>query len=399
VVILHIVSNLTPGGAELMMKRLIARDIGGGVHTHHVVSLREKASVGAVLEAMGVEVVALGVSGPLSALAAVRRLVGHIRRLKPDIVQTWMYHADLIGGLAARMAGVRQVIWGVRATYLPHGRGTSRATTAVRSACALLSSRVPQRIVYVAEPARLRHEQLGYDPRRALVIPNGYEMPAAPADAAARGAARSRFGIPQDALVIGSAGRYNDLKDYPTFIAAAALLAARRPEIRFAVAGRGLDDENRELVAAIEANGLSGRFHLLGEQQGLAEFLAAIDLFCLHSVSEGFPNVVAEAMAMAVPCAVTDVGAAALIVGDTGLVVPPERPEQLAEALAALVSEASDARRERGRRARERIAANFSMDAIGARYEALYAAVARSGQDAGGAVADAREKQASLLRR
>ncbi|HEX9932638.1 MAG TPA: glycosyltransferase [Allosphingosinicella sp.] len=377
VVVLHVVSNLTPGGAELMMKRLIARHLAGagsGKYRDHVVSLREKASVGAQLEAMGIEVVPLGMTGPLSARKAVRSLAAIIERLKPDLVQTWLYHADLVGGIAARRAGAPPVIWNVRTTRIPPGRGTSAMTTLVRRACAFLSSRLPRRIVYVAESARRIHERLGYDASKSLVLPNGYDMPALPSPDA-RAAARARFDIPEAAVVIGSAGRYNALKDYPSFIAAAAALAARRPGLRFLLAGRELDRRNPELVAMVEASGFGERFHLAGEQQGLGDFLAATDIFCLHSIVEGFPNVVAEAMAMAVPCAVTDVGDAALIVGETGFVVPPERPELMAEALERLLAEPETERAERGRLARERIAANYSMEAIGARYDALYESV------------------------
>jgi glycosyltransferase involved in cell wall biosynthesis len=375
------VSNLTPGGAELMMKRLIARHLagaGGGEYRHHVVSLREKASVGVQLEKMGIEVVALGMTGPLSARKAVRSLADMIRRLKPDLVQTWLYHADLVGGIAARRAGAPPVIWNVRTTQIPPGRGTSATTTLVRRACAFLSSRLPLRIVYVAESARQIHEKLGYDASKSLVLPNGYDMPELPSPEA-RQAARARFGINGGAVVIGSAGRYNALKDYPSFIAAAATLAARRPDLRFLLAGRELDGGNAELVAAVEATGFGDRFHLAGEQQGLGEFLAATDIFCLHSIVEGFPNVVAEAMAMTVPCAVTDVGDAALIVGETGFVVPPERPEAMAQALESLLAEPEAQRAERGRLARERIEANYSMEAIGARYDALWESVVQKG--------------------
>jgi glycosyltransferase involved in cell wall biosynthesis len=399
-VILHIVSGLTPGGAELMMKRLIGYHLGGGGgYKHCVISLQTKATVGAQLESMGVEVVALGMRGPLSAPAAIVRLVREIRRLKPDLVQTWMYHADLIGGLAARMAGVRDVIWGVRATYLPHGHGTSPATTAIRTACAALSKHVPKLIVYVAESARLAHEGLGYDPRKSRVISNGYEMPPPPAGKQAQSAIRKRFGLPEEALLIGSAGRYNAVKDYPTFLAAAEKVAASRPEVQFVLAGRGLGPDNAELASSIREKGLAHRFHLLGEQQGLTDFLAAVDIFCLHSITEGFPNVVAEAMAMGVPCAVTDVGAAAVIVGDTGPIVPRERPDLLAQALEQLAAEGEDRRRERGQRARERIAANFSIEAIAANYEALYASLARSRQGNDQALPEARDKTQGLVQR
>jgi glycosyltransferase involved in cell wall biosynthesis len=378
--ILHIMPDLTTGGAELTMKRLIECHLRDPRFEHRVISLCTLGTVGRALQTQGVPVEAFGLTSVLHLPTALLRLRERISAIDPDIVQTWMYHADLIGGIAARMAGMRNVIWGVRSTHIPPGRGTSPMTTAVRRACALLSRRLPTQIVYVAESSRRVHEGLGYDPCKGLVIPNGYRLPEAPTDQARR-SARLHFGLPEDDLIVGSAGRYNALKDYPTFIAAAARLAESRSNVRFLLAGPGLQPDNVELVTAIAARGLANRFDLLGEQQDLGEFFRAIDLFCLHSISEGFPNVVAEAMALAVPCAVTNVGDAALIVGETGLVVPAERPDRLAQALERLMAEGVEARRNRGLLARERIAARFSMDDTRARYEALYAIVSREDED------------------
>lgn len=381
--IVHVIVDLTVGGAELMLLRLVEAHAGSQDFRHLVISLRSKGEVGRRLEALGVEVEALGMNSPLQGPAVLWRLRQRIRVLRPDIVQTWMDHANLIGGLAARWAGYRNIIWGIRMANLKAGLGVSLLTSGVRRAAALLSSRLPARIVYVAEAARQAYQKLGYDPRRAILIPNGYALPPEVAPDLDRGLLRRRLAGQAEALLIGSAGRFNAQKDHRTFVLACGLLARQVPEARFLLAGQDIDSSNRRLLEWIEEAGLADRVHLLGQLRDMADFFSALDVYCLHSVGEAFPNVVAEAMAAGVPCVVTDVGDAALLVSDTGLVVPAADPQALADALRSLLAESPRTRAERGRRARARIAEHFSIDAIKSRYERLYEEVMRCGASGG----------------
>jgi glycosyltransferase involved in cell wall biosynthesis len=320
-----------------------------------------------MLQANGVRVEALGLQGAAGLIPTLPRLVGIIRSARPDIVQTWMYHSDLLGGLAARLAGSRRILWGVRAADI--SVGVARSTKVIRRLCARLSSKVPTKIVYVAEAARQIHEQLGYDRARGVVIPNGFIVPESPPDPECF---RRTLEIPPGTLLIGAAGRFNALKDYATFVRAAARTIGSHSNVHVVMAGRGLDVQNAELVGWIAETGYADRFHLLGERSDLPAVLASLDVFCLSSLHEGLPNVVGEAMAVGVPCVVTDAGDAALLVGDTGLVVPPADDMALAAALQAVIQMSREERRERGRRARDRIVRCFSMEAIRTRFEHLY---------------------------
>lgn len=370
-IILHIIVNLSAGGAELMLKRLVLSHQDNPDYVHHVVSLRGLSTVGPQLQQIGVRVEALGWESPLGFWSAYQRLKQKICALKPDIVQTWMYHSDLVGGLAARTSGHRRILWGVRIADIGVEMGVSRATGWIRRACARLSRSVPARIVYVAESARKVHERLGYDPSKSIVIPNGYTLPPGAPNAAAA-ALRAGLALPADTILIGSAGRFNAQKDHRGFVAAAKRVADSDPRARFVMMGRGVDRDNAELTAWVAATGHEDRFHLLGERRDIADWLAALDIFCLHSIGEGFPNVVAEAMGAGVPCVVTDVGDAALIVEDEGLVVPPSDPEGLAKAICSLAALEPNARARLGEKGRDSIAARFSMDVIRRRYEQLY---------------------------
>jgi glycosyltransferase involved in cell wall biosynthesis len=140
--------------------------------------------------------------------------------------------------------------------------------------------------------------------------------------------------------------------------------------------GRGVDDANAEIAGWIREWRLDGRVALLGERRDIAACYAAMDVFCLSSIHEAFPNVVAEAMAAGLPCVVTDAGDAADIVGDTGSVVPPRDSERLAAALAAVLSMPADERRKLGAAARRRIETTFSMARTRQLFDAAYVAAA-----------------------
>lgn len=366
--ILHIIIDLTSGGAELMLKRLVAAQANDPAYEHQVISLRSHATVGPMIQAAGIPVDALGMRSGRDMPRVLSRLVREIRARRPDIVQTWMYHSDLLGGLAARIAGVRHVIWGVRIADISPKMGISGATALVRGACARLSRRLPERIVYVAHSARRVHEKLGYDAAKGVVIPNGYDLP----DPAAADRLRAELGLGADALIVGSAGRFSAQKDPRSFVAAASQLAPRHGKMHFVMIGRNYTAENAELAGWIDAGGHDERFHLMGERHDLAACLAGMDIFCLHSIGEGFPNVVAEAMSVGTPCVVTDVGDAAFLVDETGSVVPPSQPDALAAAIEAMAALEPERRRELGAAARERVASHFSIEAISRQYASLY---------------------------
>lgn len=368
--IVNVIVGLDVGGAEMMLKRLVESQLPDSNYRHTVVSLTTLGKVGRQLQGLGVDVHALNISRGLSAPLAVWRLSRLFRRLRPDIVQTWMYHADLVGGIASRLAGCRNVIWGIRTTHI--AKGGSRATRVVRRLCARLSCWVPQAIVCAAEAAQRLHIGLGYSADRMVVIPNGFDVVQFKPCSVAYPTFREALGIEEGHVLIGHAGRWCAEKDHLGFVKAAGELARRAERCRFLMVGRGIDKSNESLVQAIQSTGYADRFVLIGERHDMPKCLAAMDIFCLSSRTEGFPNVVGEAMACAVPCVVTDVGDARLIVGDTGWVVAPEDYRALANALSAAVLVPTVQRQAQGLLARARIVHEFSMERAVQRFDALY---------------------------
>jgi glycosyltransferase involved in cell wall biosynthesis len=365
--VLHVISGLVVGGAEMALYRLILQS-RGSAYTHTVIALTPEGGMYERFCAAGIELIVLDFRrAPISQFLLLYRLM---RKIRPDIVQTWLYHADMLGGLAARMAGNRNVIWGIRATDVDGG--CARATVLVRRLCASMSRWVPHTIVCVAEAARRAHTLAGYDAARMVVVANGFDLSRLTATQGQRSLLRTQCGFDADDMVVGTLGRFNADKDHANFVVAAGQLAKRHDRLHFLMVGTNLDSDNQDLMRWIAETGYPDRFVLLGERADVPVCLAAMDIFCLSSRTEAFPNAVGEAMAMGLPCVSTDVGDVAMLMADTGVLVSKGDPNALAQGVAGLLALGPDARTQLGQRAKARIHAEFTMERTGKRFEGIY---------------------------
>lgn len=337
-----------------------------------VISLLDKGTLGPRIERLDIPVHTLGMRrGLASSLLTLVRLAALLRRLRPRLLQTWMYHADLFGGLGARALAELPVVWGIRQNEI--GPDALKASTRmVLRLCAALSRRLPRRIICCSEAALIVHSRAGYDSTRMVVIPNGFDARLLRPDPEARRRVREELGIAEDTLLVGRIARFDQQKDHHNLIRAFALLRTRLPEARLLLCGTGITWENRQLTGWIDAAGIRDQTHLLGERHDIPRINAALDLAVSSSFSESFPNVLGEAMACGIPCVTTDTGDSANIVGDTGRVVPPRDPQQLAAAIAELLDSGDEMLAQLGRAARQRILDNYALERIARRYERLY---------------------------
>ena len=367
--ILHIITTLERGGAEAMLVKMVGGLAPLGMRSA-VVSLTGPGVYGPVLEAMGAPVWSLGLSRALPNPATLMQLRSILRQVQPDLVQTWLYHADLLGLLAARLAGVRPVCWNIRCADMDMSHYSWLTRLLPRLLARL--SRQPEAVLVNSQAGLNAHRALGYRPRVWQVIPNGFDTALYRPDPVARAQLRAELGVPDEAPLIGLIARFDPMKDHATFLAAAALLATRRPDARFVLVGRGIEPGNPALAAAL-GEPLAGRTHLLGARDDVPRIMASLDLGCLSSISESFPNVLGEAMACGVPCVATDVGDSAWILGETGRVAPPRDPAALAAALEVVLDGGPPLWCRLGNAARQRVEETFSLPVIARRYRDVYA--------------------------
>jgi glycosyltransferase involved in cell wall biosynthesis len=368
----HIITGLEAGGAETMLLKLLS-SLNAPGESAEVISLAPEGPLADPIRALGVPVMSLGLGGGLGALFGLPRLIRELRRSVPDLVQCWMYHANLLGGLAARVGVSAPVLWGLRQSDLDPAL-SKRSTIMVAKLGARLSFRVAQKILCVSESARQVHVALGYDDARMVVIPNGFDLARFRPDAEARREIRADLGIGPDDILIGLAARFDPQKDIGNFLAACARLAA--PKARFVLCGTGMDGSNDALVAMIKQAGLGERVHLLGRRNDMARLTAALDIAVSSSAfGEGFSNTLGEALACGVPAVATDVGDSRLIVGAAGRVVPPRDAGALAAGIEELIALGPEGRAALGRQGRERMARDYGLAAIAERYRTLYAEI------------------------
>jgi glycosyltransferase involved in cell wall biosynthesis len=358
--IVFVTTDLRVGGAEAMLTRLasaqprLADDIT-------VISLLPAEAYLDELRRAGVTVVEFDFSSAKGIASGLVKLAKLLSSLQPEIVQGWMYHGDLAALMALLLSGRRRatrLIWSIRCSDVDlslYGTGLR----VVVGLCKRLSS-WPDMVTANSTAGLKSHLALGYRPRRTAVMVNGIEVDRFGPDAAARVAVRNELGIPAGAFVLAHVARVDPLKDHDTFLAAMAEL----PDMVALLIGAGT--ENLPVAPNLVR---------LGQRNDVPRLFAAADAVVSSSSSEGFANVLAEGMACGLPAVATDVGDSALIVGDSGLIVPPKNAGAFAAAIRALSGESAAARAARGIRARAHIVENFAMPQVARSYAELYASL------------------------
>lgn len=337
-----------------------------------VISLKDRGIIGNCIEDLNIPVFSLNMQSGQLDFRSVIKLVQLLRKLQPNLVQTWMYHADLLGGIAARLAGIRRVVWNIRQSDFDP-KFTKLSTQLVIRINARFSHWLPDHILCCSERTRCIHNELGYRNNLIQVIPNGIDTDVFYPCPIARLNVRLALGIAPSTFLIGLIARYDPQKDHAGFLIAAIALASQRHDCAFLLCGKDITWENSVLAEPIKASGLSKQFFLLGPRSDIAAIHTSCDLeVCASAYGEGFPNVIGEAMACMVPCVVTDVGDAAHLVDNTGFVVPPRNTQAMIAALDKLLNFTPQLRQVLGVAARNRIKQNYSLMTMVERYIACY---------------------------
>jgi len=369
--LLHIITCLNNGGAEGVVYRLVTAD---NKNSHEVISLMGLGLYGERLRVHGIPVHTLDMPRGRVTLNGLLKLYRLIHGINPDVIQTWMYHADLLGGIVAWFSGKCAIVWNIRATrlqpvYIP------RSPPLVVRLCVGLSSIIPKEIVVNSVQGWNWHSKLGYPDHKMIVVHNGYALSQLKPDLNARMKVRDELCMKQDHILLGMVARWDFLKDHANLIAAISLLKAEAlPYWRCALIGSDMDGNNTELSELLDKYRVRDRVILIGPRNDIPAIMNALDLHVLSSVGEGFPNVVAEAMACCTPVVVTDVGDAAYIVGETGWVVPPSNAKALAYALreSMLSLTDQDGWAKRKIACRERVLENFSLERMVSAYSRIW---------------------------
>jgi glycosyltransferase involved in cell wall biosynthesis len=373
ITILHLITGLEVGGAERMLAH-IASCSDRHRFRSVVVSMTGPGRMGPLIEAEGITVRSLGLRRGAPDPRGILRLLRTLREFRPDILQTWLYHADLLGVIAKQLGPTTRLVWNVRCTEMEGTAGLTRLLA--------WCSAIPDAVIVNSHAGQRYHETLGYRPLCWALIPNGFDTQRFRPDAETRRRVRTELSIPEGAIALLLPARYDPMKDHGNFLSAAKRLADRQPDAQFALAGAGIEPGNCALAEAIATHGLGDQIRLLGERPDMEAIYPAFDIVTLSSAfGEGFPNVLGEAMACGVPCVATDVGDAAAIIGECGIVVRPREPEALAAGWERLIVIGAEGCAALGAKARARVVENYGIANVVSLFAALYEDLAKSRLD------------------
>jgi|GEM_PF-138039 len=379
-----ITTGLGSGGAEMMLAQIVTGLPG---LQHIVISLTAGGKHADTLRAAGIAVHSLNIPAGRPTLGALWRLLKIVRQVKPDVLMGWMYHGCLVATLAKFMRCKRMpLIWNIRQSLYDLKLEKRGSAFVIRLLGRL--SWLAKRITYNSQLSAKQHEAIGYHSAKTQLIPNGYDLhkwrpherrmgvaTARPSLGASAATSRppESGGSANQALEacdvesaehtqptaprIGRFGRNAPMKDHATFIAASKLITLKHPQAQFIIVGT--DTETLEVPDNVQ---------LLGERHDLPELTASLNIAVSSSAfGEGFPNVVGEAMACAVPVVATDIGDTRWLMGDTGHIVPPGDALALARACIGIL----DAGITQDLAARQRIETRFSLTSVLRQFECL----------------------------
>ena len=364
-VIVHVITGLNIGGAESMLSKLVSK--GNNADTEDVViSLMSGGELRERISGAGVRVEDLGMSRGLPGIAGLFKYFALLRSLEPKVIQGWMYHGNLmafLGGLFTfRKIGV---FWNVR-QCLENIDREKRLTRLIIRISSVLSPLVDG-IVYNSSRSAADHERVGFSSKKRAVIGNGFDLELFKPDQEKRERIRRRLCVDEFCIVGGNVARLHPMKDHTNLVSACEKAMSIDERLHVVLAGRNVDAQS---IGVSEK--YLNRFHFLGQIADVQDFMPGMDFYISSSNSEGFPNVVGEAMSCGLPCAVTDVGESGVVVGNTGVIVEKENSEALCRAISSMLTMSAEARTSLGQNARASIKSTFSIHSICKQYSDLY---------------------------
>jgi glycosyltransferase involved in cell wall biosynthesis len=371
--LVHLISGLAAGGTESFLLRLLAASAELR-QVSRIISVRRKDDLSSSFRQLGVPVdfypLEFGPRGLLNLMRLARALSAREVRL----VQSWLYLSDAMAAILARALFRKPVVWGIRSS---HGGEGKRATRFIaRRLNPWLSSRFVDAIAVCGTSARTAHEGFGYDARKMVVIPNGFDLGRLVRDESAGAGVRRALGLGAAHFLVGMVARAEIYKDHATLFKAVASLRESMPGLRIVLCGNGMDESNADLTDLMTQCGVRDIVHLMGLRRDLPAIYSALDLHVLSSHSEGFPNVVAEAMLCGCGSISTDVGEAAEIIQDRRWIVPVASVAELARAIAAFHALGPSERAALIERNDAGVRRRFSIDQTARTYMALYRSLA-----------------------
>ncbi len=354
--ILHIITGLGKGGAENTLYKVCKHDLK---NKHIVISLTTGGEYFTTFKKLGVKVYCLNLK--FFSIFKFFSLIKIIRSINPDILQTWLITGDLIGGIAGRLSGIKNIIWNVHFSTLKTDTTKLRNIIFIKF-LAKLSFLIPKSIIVVSRDGIKNCKNLGYCKKKLNLISNGYDLSNFNYNRHKEISFRKNLRIKKNIPLIGNVSRYDPIKDHITLFRALSLVHIKNINFVCVMVGLNMNNNNKILKDQIKKFKLEKKIKLIGSRKDVVEVMNGLDIHILTSKSEAFPNVVVEAMSCKTPCISTNVGDCSFIIGKTGWLVPPQNPIRLAKVIEIALNEIGSKNwNKRRSKARIRIKNNFNI--------------------------------------
>ena len=366
--ILHIISGLKNGGAENTLYKICKYDLA---NKHTIISLGGiQDKYFKILKDLNIELYTIKLKF-FSFLFDFFLIINLIKKKNPHIIQTWLPHADLLGGIAARLAGNKNIVWNFRYSKIIN---TNLKFYFLTKMLCKFSFIIPKSIICNSKNSIKDHIQLGFNKKKFYFIPNGFDTSHLKADKKKKLLFRKKNKIHNFIPIIGHVGRYSKMKDHDNLLNSLKILKLKKLKFICVLVGPNIDKKNKSLIQKVKENKLEKYVRLLGETNDISLVMNGIDICLLTSKdSEGFPNVLAEAMSCKTPCISTNIGDASYILGKTGWIVQKQNPQKIANAIEeAIIEIKTQSFKKRANLSRERIKKKFNINKMISSYVKLW---------------------------
>ena len=366
--LLHIITSMEAGGAQRALLNLLSSGLAEKYDCHVISLMHSKFFVPHLID-IGVFYSSLNMKKGCVNPYVLIKLEKLVREISPHIIQGWMYHGNTAAYAAIKMMDKRPLLfWNVRNCL--YEINSEKILTRWLIRMNVLFSGRADRILYNSHLSRKQHEQHGFCAFKSRVIPNGVDLSRFYSEKDKQ-LKRREWNLPSDSILIGHIARYHKHKDHRSFFIAAREIAKRDKRISFVMLGQGVDKDNAEWKACVPVS-LRDRFHMLGLVKDVSAIMRLLDIFCLSSISEAFPNVVLEAMASGVYCVGTRVGDVPIVLNGYGELVNPGDIEGLIHKLSVSINMSQEERNKKASIAREHVQKHYSLDVSCQKYVDTY---------------------------
>ena len=327
--ILNIITSLGDGGAEATLYKILSNNKNH--HDHFVICLMDKGKYGEKLINNNIKLTTLNLPRGKITLRAIFILFKTIKKISPDVVQTWLYHADFIGGLISKIIGIKKIFWNIRTSEY-FSKNISFKTKLIIKINSYLSYFIPNKIIYCSSRSIKIHEEIGFV-KKSFLIRNGFDHILFKEDIVKKNIYREKFNISKDDFVIGFISRFDPIKNHQLLIDSIELLTKdnKIKNVKCIFVGKNIKT-NKLINASINIKKLKNFFILLDQQENIFDYMNILDLHVLPSDGEGFPNVVAESMCCSIINIARDVGDSSIIISDNNLIFN-DNTEELSQLL------------------------------------------------------------------